>query len=174
MIAYAMPSFVTLIYHSVVQALVSAPLPSSNPRSKPKKTSKSHAAAAAPHSWAVGVQCLARCPPSPSPRLCHIHAQSLSGTMKMAFFILQKLCGGSGTAGEILLLYLLFGLVEVEHHDKDNLWLHFRALKSTAGGLYRSLITKMKNRRLPLQTCDRLDGLVIIYIYIYPAISAGK
>jgi hypothetical protein len=48
-----------------------------------------------------------------------------------------------------------------EHHDKDHLWLHFGALKSTAGGLYPSLSTKMKNRRLLLQTCDRLEGLII-------------
>jgi hypothetical protein len=109
MITNAMPSFVTLIYHSVIQALASAPLPSSNPRSKPKKTSKSHAAAAAPHSWAVGEQCLARCTPSPSPRLCHVHPQSFSGTMKMAFFIQQKLCGGSGTAGLNIMTKIIYG-----------------------------------------------------------------
>ena len=55
--------FLTVAVYSVVEARAAIAAPrasSSNPRSKPKKASKSHAAAAAPHVWAAGQQCLAR------------------------------------------------------------------------------------------------------------------
>ena len=52
-------SFGTHSCCSMIQT-AAPPTPSSNPRSKPKKASKSSAAPPAPATWAVGMLCLAR------------------------------------------------------------------------------------------------------------------
>jgi hypothetical protein len=88
--------FVTLIYNSVIQAPASTPLPLSNPRSKPKKVSKSHLAAAVTHSWAVGVQCLARYTPSPSPRFRHFHPQTFVRYHEDGVFYPAEIVRGAG------------------------------------------------------------------------------